>query len=342
MYIDPHVHCRDGEKESYKETIRHALYVAERAGATAIFDMPNTKPAVKKTGHVIERIKLAKRTGSPVFYGTYIGATPDEAQLSEAVLCYDGFEQVVGFKMYAGKSVGDIEVVKEEDQRRVYKKLAQLGYKGVLVVHCEKQSLIDDKIWTPDTPVSHAFARPPEAEVESVNDQIKFAKEAGFEGTLHVAHISLPESVEIVKDARDKLRITCGVTPHHILFDYTRMSEEDGILYKMNPPLREPGTNTEMLQLLEEGAIDWIESDHAPHTYAEKTSDSYMSGVPWLHAYPRFLKWLERNGFSIEQLDDLTFNNIKRTFEPKLKNLRRRKVQPNMNIYNEYAFDPMQ
>src|SRR3989344_7917598 len=130
MFIDPHVHCRDG-KQSYKETIAHALSVAERAGFTAIFDMPNTDPPIFTLQQAKERIELANKSKSPVWYGLYVGLTADKNQIMEAVKAYDSLQPVVGFKMFAGHSVGNLGV-KENEQQFVYETLAALGYTGVV------------------------------------------------------------------------------------------------------------------------------------------------------------------------------------------------------------------
>ena len=93
MYIDSHVHCRDG-KQAYKETVRHALAVAENAGVDAIFDMPNTEPPIITREQVIERLKLADSFNSNVFYGLYVGLTSDISQIKEAVKIHREFFDV--------------------------------------------------------------------------------------------------------------------------------------------------------------------------------------------------------------------------------------------------------
>ena len=75
---------------------------------------------------------------------------------------------------------------------------------GVLVVHCEKEGLLKPMLWNPSNPRSHSYARPNESEVESVENQIDFATEYQFKGVLHIAHISVPESVELVDRTRKK------------------------------------------------------------------------------------------------------------------------------------------
>ena len=314
MFIDPHVHCRDG-KQAYKETIAHALSVADRAGFTAIFDMPNTDPPITRREHVLERLALAKKTNSPVWYGTYMALTADNKQIEEAVTAYNDIGEVVGFKLYAGHSVGNIGVTNESEQRSIYSRLRQLRYRGVVVVHCEKDNLLRPGLWNPERPASHAAARPPEAEIASVKDQIDYALDADFQGHLHIAHISVPEAVEYVANAHAMSRTTCGVCPHHIIYDALRMEQSDGLLYKMNPPLRPQGARVRLLEQLRDGMIDWIETDHAPHTLEEKLNKPHMSGIPGLPFYPTFIAWLRTQGFSGQRIRDITYDNIARVFE---------------------------
>jgi dihydroorotase len=329
--IDPHVHCRDWNW-AYKDTVAHVLSVAERIGISGIFDMPNTEPVIASYDAAGRRLDDALRINSPVFYGLYVGLTSDPKQIKEAVRAWKSFFSdgstrvgVVGLKLFAGKSVGDLSVVNEEDQKTVYRVLAEEGFSGVLAVHCEKESEMLDGIWDPyhPIPIAHCRARPSVAEYASVLDQIKFSGEVDFKGCLHIAHVSSNLSILAIKGAKEKGRIiSCGVTPHHLLFDETKMMESDGILYKVNPPIRDCAENMLLWAYLKDGYIDWIETDHAPHTLAEKTGKvldksgkpSYASGIPSLVFYPYLLNRLAQEGFTPEQIVRITHRNIEDIF----------------------------
>lgn len=132
MYIDSHVHLRDFEQK-HKETIRHGLEVAYDSGLDAVFDMPNTDPPVMTRELVEDRLKIARDAGVPdVFYGLYMGLTADSEQVKQAVDVFREFPQIIGMKLYAGHSVGNLGVITEERQRAVYETLAIEGYDGVL------------------------------------------------------------------------------------------------------------------------------------------------------------------------------------------------------------------
>ena len=311
--IDPHVHCRDG-RQSYKETIAHVFMIAKQQGIKKIFDMPNTDPPLLRRNDVQKRLLLVPRKHRRNYF-VYMGATQNAGQLAEAVRCYNTMPRVIGFKLYAGKSTGDLAVVKTEGQLFIYKTLTKLGYRGVLAVHSEKEARMKNE-FDPRNPISHARNRPPSAEIESVKDQIEFAKRANFKGILHISHISTPEAVALVEKARAEIRITCGITPHHLMWDDSKLLGPGGIFYKCNPPLRDAKRVRRMQKLLVEGKIDWIETDHAPHSLEEKFLPPYASGYPalYLYAYTRDI-FLPKIGTSPKQIRQVTYDNILRAFK---------------------------
>lgn len=337
MYIDSHVHFRDFN-EGYKETIDHGLIVARDSGLDAVFDMPNTNPPLITRNLILERLKLAKESKVPeVFYGLYMGLIADSEQVKQAVAIYREFPQVIGMKLYAGHSVGNLGVTNLEDQEKLYETLAKEGYEGVLAVHSEKELEIDKNIWNPKKPITHCYARPEKSEIASVNDQINLANKNNFKGKLHIAHISSPIAVELVNLAKlNGLDISCGICPHHFIYDWNKMTLENGLLYKMNPPLRSPESREKIFQYLKEGKIDWIETDHAPHSLKEKTKNPFLSGIPGLPWWPLFEEYLRRNDFSDKQIEDLTFNNIINRFKINIT----RKKRELKDHRNDYSFNP--
>ena len=347
MYIDSHVHCRDGNERD-KETIEHALKVAEDSGLSAIFDMPNTNPPITTRKQVEERLREARKHIDKVFYGLFIGVTSEPEQIREAVETWREFspkpgemDGVVGLKMFAGKSVGDLSVVDENKQRLVYRELRKLDYSGVLVVHCEKESLMKPELWNPANPRTHSEARPECSEVQSVADQITFAVIGDYEGHLHIAHVSTSESVDIINEYKNNgMRISCGVTPHHLL-----LSQSDDILLKVNPPLRSEETRKELFEYFLRGEIDTLESDHAPHTYAQKTGKvldkdgkpMYMSGIPNLATWPDVLSLLRARGATEELIENVFYKNPSRIFGVDRRE-NWRKIERGKHV-RDYAFD---
>jgi len=348
--IDPHVHLRDWNQKG-KETLRHGLSVAWRAGLDAVFEMPNTDPPLTSREAILRRVDEADAVLAelkiPLFHALYAGITASPTQIEQAVAAWrDFFPRVVGLKMYAGHSTGEMGIVERDTQAIVYRTLTNLGYTGVLAVHCEKQSLLRPADWNPQRPASHARARPPAAEVASVDDQRELALQAGFRGTLHVCHISTPWALDVLRarhapaaedlaDART-LRVTCGLTPHHALLDAGMMDSPDGLLLLTNPPLRPPPMPSLMLEHLCDGSIDWIETDHAPHTRRDKT-ESFACGLPGLPYYPRFVAGLQRAGVPGQRIDQITHDAVCHAFGLTVENRRRK---GDADLAREYEFDP--
>ncbi|MGI6436648.1 MAG: dihydroorotase [Sphaerochaeta sp.] len=311
--IDPHVHLRDWNL-SAKETLAHGLLVAERSGFTAVIDMPNTDPPLTTKARIIKRIEAANRTKRNVSYHLWAGVTGDPAQIDEVVKsCEELFPSVVGLKLFAGHSTGNMGLVEEEIQGRVYRHLARRNYTGAVALHCEKEALLRPELYDNADLSTQSLARPPEAEVASIRDQLSFSKEAGFAGHLHIAHLSTIEGLLLVEEAkREGRRISCGVTPHHLLLNRD-MAKDRRLYAKMNPPLRDEETRKKLFEALLEGRIDWVESDHAPHTIADKETGA--SGIPGFSGMLLLLKVLYEHGLSRGMMQSLFGGNVQGTLK---------------------------
>ena len=150
-------------------------------------------------------------------------------------------------------------------------------------IHAEDPEMItppDELSGTIPSYMVHARSRPPIVEAKAVEKVVNMAATIGL--SLHLCHISTKESVEMMRNAKYVgLDVTSEVTPHHLLLN-TNDLERLGAFGKMNPPLRSPMDNHQLWDGLNEGAIDIIASDHAPHLRKEKEEDmiSAPAGVP--------------------------------------------------------------
>ncbi|MFC1728582.1 dihydroorotase [Nanoarchaeota archaeon] len=338
--IDPHVHLRDWLQVS-KETVKNGLKTAQDIGLDGVFEMPNTDPVITSAEAIQDRIDLGNEMigdlGIEMFHGIYGGVTDSVKQIEEIVEAQRENDRVVALKMFAGHSTGNMGLIEGKDQRQVYKTLAELGYKGVLAVHCEKESKLRVELWDPKESFTHTIARPPESEIESVKDQLKFAHQEGYKGTLHICHLSVPDSLEVIERARKKakFKITTEVAPHHVVMYDELMDKLLGYFLKMNPPLRPKYMQESMLQALLDGRIDMIGTDHAPHTSDDKKKD-YASGIPGFPYYPYFIEFLKQKGMSKERLDAVTHDNIVKTFEVDIPNTHRVRAMDKKEL-NELA-----
>lgn len=330
--IDPHTHLRDWVQHK-KETLEHGLEVAHLAGLDAVFEMPNTDPALtsyktlvrrnKKQERAIKKLKK-KYPGADFFLGMHAGVTADPKQIEEVVRAQKKLPWVIALKYFTTHSTGNMGILTEEGQRMIFRTLAKLGYKDTIIGHFEDEDSLKPDLWDPYHPFTHTLARPSECEPASLTKQIKYASEEGFEGTLHMAHVSVPESVYIIEDCREKVgfRLTCETAPHYCVLWDELMKRIDGLEHKMNPALRPKKMQEEMFNLVLEERVDSIGSDHAPHTREDKTTgkyidgkwEGYASGIPVIPYMPRFIKLLIKEGMSKEAIHRLTHKNILEIF----------------------------
>lgn len=322
LMIDPHVHLRDWSQSS-KETLVHGMTAGVLAGIGTFFDMPNTSPVLTDRVTILRRIadgeaatvQVSESTGVLPSYHVYGGLTSDAVQIADmASIASELFPKVIGLKMFAGHSTGDMGLVTEELQRQVFHELAKAGYRGVLAIHCEKESLLRPELWDPTVPSSHSLARPMEGEIESVRDQLRFALEEGFRGTLHVCHVSTSGALELIREAKASplpFSVTCGATAHHALLSESAY-DISGNLVKMNPPLRSEQDRRAVFKGLMDGSIDWVESDHAPHTIVDKEGGA--SGIPGFSGTLLLVQALRQAGCSEKRLESLLGRKVGETF----------------------------
>lgn len=323
-HIDPHVHDRDWE-QAYKATVLSTMTLARSQGIVAIITMPNTSPAITTPALVARKLLTVTSQGCLEGYYLNIGATKDPDQVRQAMRLAKNNSRIAGIKLYAGETTGDLKLIEETEQRMVFRVAAEEDFTGVICVHCEKHSLERPKLWVPEHPATWNDVKSPETEIEAVKDIIRFAREEGFKEHLHICHTSTPEAVELVNDAKKFMSISCCTTPHHLIFSTDDMQTPDGIMLKVNPPIRDIKRSLKLMDLLRTGAIDWIETDNAWHSLKEKTyvagrdPNSYPSGIPSLVGYAAFLQMLvDKERFTMQMISDLTYNNIKRAY-PKIR-----------------------
>ena len=313
--IDPHVHLRDWAQKD-KETVEHGLHAAGLAGITRVFDMPNTSTCLTSREAVLSRLALAspsvERHG--VAYHVYPGLTSDPSQVEQMCRLHgELFPLAVGLKMFLAHSTGNMGLVTEAEQRSVMRTLADCSYEGVLALHAEAEEFNRPDLSDPLDFSTHSLARPAEGEIYAVDRIIRIARETGFRGHLHVCHISTRGAVELVQEAKGAgMRISCGATAHHALLSSRDASKRERYL-KMNPPLRSAEDRDFIFSSLLDGRIDYVESDHAPHTVADKINGA--SGIPGFAGSLLLLDRLRRTGASESRLRDLFGGNVLRIFD---------------------------
>ena len=329
--IDTHVHCRDWD-EKYKTTILEVTTLLRRNGGKALIDMPNTKPRILYRADVKHRNETAESQGCRKGYYLNIGGTKNPKQIEEAVEAVDNYDNVTGIKFFTTGNDSDPLVIKNEiDQASFYKNLREFGYKGVVIPHCEKESLFKIGRFNPDHPWTWNEQRPKEAEVASIKDQIRLSVDASFNGHIHFPHVTCADSLDAILEHMNHASMSAEVTPQHMLLSTRDMTTRKDLDKKVNPPIR----SQEVVDILWERLKDIVEegnliittgSDHAVHTLKEKMEGSihegkiegYLSGYPGQKIYPNLIEELKRHEFSQDDIKNLTYWNAKKIF-PRIK-----------------------
>ena len=281
---DIHIHAREdlSGRETHKEDFGTAAAAAVHGGVVHVADMPNNPIAPTDDDSYEAKQRLVAKRNVPVHITLYAGIGPETRPLSRPV----------PYKAYMGPSVGDLFFTSLE---QLDETLAR--YRGQNVsFHCEDPVLLETHRNAP----THEDRRPPECEISATEFALAMIEKYDLTGKL--CHYSVGEGLPRIRAARAKgLSVTCEVTPHHLYFDRGDITEQNRGLMQMNPPLRRLDDRLALLDALRDGTLDYLATDHAPHTLDEKARG--ISGQPHLDTYGAFVTWLIiEQGFSPERI----------------------------------------
>lgn len=296
--VDMHVHFRE-PGFSQKETILSGSSAAMCSGYSDVFTMPNLNPAPDSIGNLnIQKGIIARN--SLIGVHPYATITLDRKGEGELVNIKELAPLVPGF------SDDGCGVQSEDLMRRAMEQCAEAG--SIIVEHCEVNSLLHNGYIH-----AGAYARThghrgicSESEWREVERNIRLSEETGCR--LHICHISTKESVQLIREAKARgVKVTCETAPHYLLLN-ERCMGEDGC-WKMNPPLRGVDDQMALLAGIQDGTIDVIATDHAPHTDEEKSRGLEHSafGIVGIEcAFPLMYTYLVRTGFiTLDRLVEL-------------------------------------
>lgn len=318
-FIDPHVHFRTPGAE-YKENWESGALAAIAGGVTTVFDMPNNTPSITTKEILDEKIKKVdeqlNKINIPLHKYFYLGATADN--LDEIEKCKD---QIIGVKIFMGASTGNLLVSDYETQKNIFKKCAELNL--VVAVHAEDdETITKQKNNFPNaTTANHGDIRPNQAAAIAVQKAIDLARETGAK--LYILHCSTAEEIDLIRQAKKEgLTVFSETTPHHLFLDKTAYNTL-GAKAQMNPPLRSQNDLEALWRAINEGIIDTLGTDHAPHTLQEKTLPypQSPSGVPGIETYlPLLLNAYNQGKISLGKIVELTHTNPQKIFGLKENN----------------------
>lgn len=321
--IDTHVHFRDPGR-SERETFYTGSMCAAAGGVTTVMEHPISMPPQYNKEILDHRIEVAdcQSVVDYCFFGAAGAQYPEEITklAKEGIVAYKTFlhaapegreKEFVGLTM-----ANDAEVLTG------FTEVAKTGL--IVTAHAENNDMIQANIKRLRAegkvgPLDHAASRPPISEYECVEKLLTIAKATGTR--LAFAHISTPEAMEMIKQAKyegqDVYLETC---PHYLLLDESTL-ERLGTFAKCNPPLRKKEEVEKLWKYVNDGSVDYIGSDHGPFLLSEKETgyeDIFKApaGFPGIDLrLPLMLDAAQKGKLSIDRVIELLVTNPAKIFK---------------------------
>lgn len=287
-FADVHVHLRE-PGFSYKETIKTGTEAAAAAGYTLLCTMPNVNPVPDCPENLKVQTDMIERD-AVIDVLPFASITKNRRGRGELVDFAALAPMVAGFSDDGtGIQTGDLM---EEAMRRCVKT-------GKLIsAHCEDESLLHGG-YIHDGAYCRAHGHKgicAESEWGQIERDLALAEKTGCR--YHVCHISTKESVQLIREAKKRgVPVTCETAPHYLVLCEDDL-QEDG-RFKMNPPLRSAADKQALIEGVQDGTIDVIATDHAPHSAEEKArglKGSAMGVVGLETAFPVLYTKLVKTG----------------------------------------------
>lgn len=303
--IDTQVHFREPGLE-WKEDLETGSRAAALGGVVAVFEMPNTNPNTTDPDTLAD--KLARAKGRMwTDHAFYVGGTHGNAAYLGELERLPG---CCGVKVFMGASTGDLLIADDDGVREVLRNVSRRA-----TFHSEDEYRLAERrdLARPGDWTSHPEVRDPESAIMSTRRLVRLAKEVGRR--IHVLHVTTAEEIEFLAQHKDVA--TVEVTPQHLTLDGDEAYERLKGLAQMNPPIRNAPHIAGLWRGIQQGVVDVLGSDHAPHTLDEKArpypaSPSGMPGVQTL--VPVMLTHVAQGRLTLERFIDLTSGGAQRVF----------------------------
>ncbi|MEL4070950.1 dihydroorotase [Ochrobactrum sp. GPK 3] len=302
--VDSQVHFREPGLE-HKEDLETGSRAAVLGGVTSVFEMPNTKPLTTTVETLEDKIRRGRHRMHCDF-AFWVGGTRDNAKDVGELERLPG---AAGIKVFMGSSTGDLLVEDDDGVRSILKNTRRRA-----AFHSEDEFRLKQRegLRVQGDPSSHPVWRDEVAALQCTERLVRIAHETG--ARIHVLHISTAEEIDFLQAHKNVA--TCEATPHHLTLsadDYKTL----GNLIQMNPPVRDKRHRDGVWKGIDQGIVDVLGSDHAPHTLEEKqkaypASPSGMTGVQTL--VPIMLDHVNAGKLSLERFVDLSSHGPNRIF----------------------------
>jgi dihydroorotase-like cyclic amidohydrolase len=271
--VDPHTHLRDLDW-SHKATFYSETCAAVAGGYWAVFDMPNTPPTtLNADAFAVKERALASKAVCD--FGIYVGASQADNTTEYPNLA----DASCGLKIFNNSTTGDLLLERQEDRLHHYQ---SWDSRKLIAVHAEEET------------------------VQDILSLVRLTRKH-----THFLHVSTAKELNLIRAAKEEgLPITCGVCPHHLY-----LTQADEATLKgygvMKPSLKTANDRDALWNGIRAGVVDIIESDHAPHTRAEKERENPAFGVPGLETtVPLMLNAVAENRVRLEQIVPMVSSNV--------------------------------
>lgn len=302
--IDTQVHFREPGLV-HKEDLETGSLAAVMGGVTAVFEMPNTNPLTTGETELADKVSRGHHRMHCDFAFWVGGTRENAAEVGEL----ERLPGAAGIKVFMGSSTGALLVADDEGVASILRNTRRRA-----AFHSEDEFRLEERkpFRVAGDPASHPVWRDSEVALRCTRRLITIARQTSAK--IHVLHISTADEVPLLRDNKDV--VSCEVTPHHLSLsaeDYGRL----GTKLQMNPPVRETRHRDGLWNALDQGILDILGSDHAPHTLEEKAkpypqSPSGMTGVQTL--VPIMLDHVFAGRLSLQRLVDMTSAGPARLF----------------------------
>ncbi len=303
--IDSQVHFREPGNE-HKEDLESGSRAAVMGGVTTVFEMPNTNPLTTSEEMLNDKLKRAKNR-MWCEHAFFVGGTAENYKDLPELERLPG---VPGIKVFMGSSTGNLLVEDDENLLNILKNIKRRAS-----FHSEDEPRLRERInlRIEGDASSHPVWRDVECAMKSTRRLVEAARKAGNK-RIHVLHISTAAEMDYLQHHKDIA--TVEILQHHLTLEmeaYSRL----GTYAQMNPPIRGGEHLIRAWQAVNEGLVDVLGSDHAPHTRDEKNktypnTPSGMTGVQTL--VPMMLNHVNNGKLSLERFVDLTAHGPQRIF----------------------------
>lgn len=303
--IDTQVHFREPGL-THKEDLETGARGAVLGGVSAVFEMPNTNPNTTSAERLAEKVAAAHHRMHCDF-AFFVGGTADNIAEIPKLEALPG---AAGIKVFIGSSTGTLLV---EDDATLSKILPALSRRASF--HCEDEARLRERmpLREPGNPATHPLWRDAQAALLATQRLVRLARLYGKR--VHVLHVSTGDEMVFLADHKDVASVE--VTPHHLTLCAPECYERLGTYAQMNPPVRDAAHQAKLWWGIEQGIVDILGSDHAPHTHEEKhhaypASHSGMTGVQTL--VPVMLDHVAAGRLTLERFVDLSSAGPARLF----------------------------